>query len=65
VQRLLYVVILAIVLIELSLFASTNTAIPAGDADIRNTDATSNVSMTSNSSARATIATTMYSTDGE
>jgi hypothetical protein len=65
VQRLLFVVILAIVVIGLPLLVSSDTAISTSDAAISHNGATGNIGKVGNSSASATITITMYTGDGE
>jgi hypothetical protein len=63
VQRLLFVVILAVILIGLPLLVLSDTDIPIGDTHIPNNEVTSNTSQANNSSASATITITMYTGD--
>jgi hypothetical protein len=59
VQRLLFVVILAIVVIGLPLSVLSDTAISSGDTAGSTNEVTSNLSRMGNSSASATITITM------
>ena len=59
-QRLLFVVILAVILIGLPLVVSSDTAISSDDTASPKNAVTSNISRTGNSSASATITITMY-----
>jgi hypothetical protein len=65
VQRLLFVVILAIILIGLPLLVLSDTAISTAGADIPDNQVISSIGETSNSSASATITITMYTGDSE
>jgi hypothetical protein len=58
VQRLFFVIILAIVLIALPLSISSDTPTSGDDADIPNDEVNSRISKASNSSASATITMT-------
>jgi hypothetical protein len=65
VQRLVLVVILAVILIGLPLLVLSDADISASDAAISHNEATGNISKVGNSSASATITITMYTGDEE
>ena len=58
-QRLLFVVVLAVVAIGFPLLVLSDTSIPTHDADTPNGEIAVNISETGNSSATATIIITM------
>ena len=62
-ERLLFVVVLAIILIALPLLVLSDTAGSTADPDISKNEVTSSMSETGNSSASATIMITMYTGD--
>jgi hypothetical protein len=67
VQRLLFVVILAGILIALPLLVLSDTDIPTTDAAIPNSEVSNNTSLSQEGdfSATATITITMYTGDSE
>ena len=64
-QRLFFVVILAIIFIGLPLLGLSDTVISSDDTRVPNNEITSSVSKASNSSASATITITMYAVADE
>ena len=65
VQRLMFVVIPALIIIGLPLLLPRDATISASDPAISDNGATGSISKTSNSSASATITIKMYTGDGE
>lgn len=64
-QRLLFVIILAVIVIGFPILISGDTAIPTADPDIPDNEMAINVSEMGNSSASVTITITMYTGDDE
>jgi hypothetical protein len=65
VQRLLFVVVLAIAVIGFPLLVLSDTSIPTHDADTPNGEIAVNMSETGNSTASVTITITMCTGDAE